>query len=209
MGTRRHSDYWNMQFWHVEVSPHTLLVRICAIMIHAHLFANSYFLGKRAADEGRVARYATIDFCKDPSAICSRSEHPELKWIAGMFYWMSSLQVYDNGWNYLENLKDFVRGGMQDEAFIDAVSGIVNRGKWKALLKKRFRLATHNRTERNSYFSLRFLGCHNPPCGTGTLDGGQERKENFKSKSFIVLRVSSLRSNTHDILRYRSIRSIF
>jgi len=122
------------------------------------LFANdSYFLGKRAADEGRPARYGTIDFCKDPSAICNRSEHPELKWIAGMFYWMSSLQPYDNEWNYMDNLKEFVRGGMQDGgAFIDAVSGIVNRG------------------------------CHNPPCGTGILDGGQERKENFKSKSFVI-----------------------
>jgi hypothetical protein len=90
---------------------------------------NSYFLGKRAADEGRVARYADIDFCKDPGAICSRSEHPELKWIAGMFYWISSLQPYDNGWNYLDELKLFVDHGMKDDAFIDAVSGIVNRGK--------------------------------------------------------------------------------
>ena len=38
---------------------------------------------------------------------------------------------------------------MEDMSFIDAVSGIVNRG------------------------------CHNPPCGTGPLDGGYERKENF------------------------------
>ena len=90
---------------------------------------NSYFLGKRAADEGRVARYADIDFCKDPGAICSRSEHPELKWIAGMFYWISSLQPYDNGWIYLDELKLFVDHGMKDDAFIDAVSGIVNRGK--------------------------------------------------------------------------------
>ena len=76
-----------------------------------------------------MARYADIDFCKDPGAICSRSEHPELKWIAGMFYWISSLQPYDNGWNYLDELKLFVDHGMKDDAFIDAVSGIVNRGK--------------------------------------------------------------------------------
>ncbi len=37
----------------------------------------------------------------------------------------------------------------------------------------------------NSHFSLRFSGCHNPPCGTGSLDGGEERKENFKSKLFL------------------------
>jgi hypothetical protein len=39
---------------------------------------------------------------------------------------------------------------MTGNGFIDAVSGIVNRG------------------------------CHNPPCGTGPLDGGMERADNFK-----------------------------
>lgn len=29
-------------------------------------------------------------------------------------------------------------------------------------------------------FLLFYLGCHNPPCGTGALDGGEERRENFK-----------------------------
>lgn len=71
-----------------------------------------------------------------------------------MFFWMSTVQKYDKeDWNYMENLKKFVRRGFRDDGeFIDAVSGIVNRG------------------------------CHNPPCGTGELDGGQERKENFKSE---------------------------
>jgi hypothetical protein len=26
----------------------------------------NYFLGKRAADEGRESRYPEVDFCKDP-----------------------------------------------------------------------------------------------------------------------------------------------
>ena len=74
-----------------------------------------------------------------------------------MFFWMSTVQTYDKEeWNYMENLKKFVRRGFRDDGeFIDAVSGIVNRG------------------------------CHNPPCGTGELDGGQERKENFKSEYII------------------------
>jgi hypothetical protein len=99
-----------------------------------------------------------LDFCKDPGLICSREDHKELKWIAGFFYWMKSVQPYDSGWNYLDNLKAFVSGGMQDTSFIDAVSGIVNRG------------------------------CHNPPCpnGSGQLDGGYERSENF-SKVLEVL----------------------
>jgi hypothetical protein len=65
---------------------------------------------------------------------------------------MKSVQTYDSGWSYMDNLKAFVSGGMEDDTFIDAVSGIVNRG------------------------------CHNPPCanGSGQLDGGSERKENFK-----------------------------
>lgn len=112
----------------------------------------NYYLGKRAFDENRPSRYPTIDFCKDPEAICANEEFKELKWIAGMFYWVESLQTYDSdGWNYMTKLHEFVDGGMTDMSFIDAVSGVVNRG------------------------------CHNPPCGTGPLDGGAERKDNFKS----------------------------
>ena len=45
-------------------------------------------------------------------------------WLtAGMFYWIQSLQTYDKGWSYIENLQDFVWGGMVDDTFIDAVSG--------------------------------------------------------------------------------------
>ncbi|KAL3785064.1 hypothetical protein ACHAW5_001764, partial [Stephanodiscus triporus] len=119
----------------------------------------NYYLGKRAADEGRESRYPDIDFCKDPGAICVPGGHVELKWIAGMFYWIRSLQTYDNGWNYMDNLKSFVQGGLQDDSFIDAVSGIVNRG------------------------------CHSPPCSFGSepLDGGEERKENFKKVLGILL----------------------
>ena len=59
----------------------------------------------------------------------------------------------------MDNLKAFVRKGMWDDSFIDAVSGIVNRG------------------------------CHNPPCATGSgpLDGGEERKENFKKVLAVLL----------------------
>jgi len=109
----------------------------------------NYYMGKRAADEGRESAYPDVDFCKDPGIICNSEKHKELKWIAGMFYWITSLQVYNDGWNYMDNLKRFVSSGMSDDTFIDAVSGIVNRG------------------------------CHDPPCGTGPLDGGYERKENF------------------------------
>jgi len=112
----------------------------------------NYFLGKRADDEGRDSRYPEIDFCKDPGIICSSEEHKELKWIAGMFYWIESLQSYDEGgWNYMNELHNFVDNGMADHNFINAVSGIVNRG------------------------------CHNPPCGTGAVDGSHERAGNFNT----------------------------
>ncbi|KAL7464764.1 hypothetical protein ACHAXS_005100 [Conticribra weissflogii] len=87
----------------------------------------NYFLGARAAEEGRPSRYPTIDFCKDPEIICSSEEFTELKWIAGMFYWVESLQSYnERSWNYFEELHKFVDGGMSDGgSFINAVSGIV------------------------------------------------------------------------------------
>lgn len=95
--------------------------------------------------------YPTVDFCKNPEVICSSTEFPELKWIAGLFYWMNSVQNYESdGWQYETALKEFVSGGLSDDSFINAVSGIVNRG------------------------------CHNPPCATGSVDGGTERLENFE-----------------------------
>ena len=95
--------------------------------------------------------YPELDFCADPDLICREGgDYPELKWIAGLFYWMSSVQAYDEGgWNYLQELRAFVDGGMNGYAFIDAVSGIVNRG------------------------------CHNPPCSTGAVDGVADRRTNF------------------------------
>jgi hypothetical protein len=112
----------------------------------------NYFLGKGAADAGLPSRYPTLDICSDPGAICSSEEFPELKWVAGLFYWIDSVQTYSStlGWDYLTELHRFVDGGMVDSDFIDAVSGIVNRG------------------------------CHNPPCASGSVDGGPERAAHFQ-----------------------------
>jgi len=42
---------------------------------------------------------------------------------------MESVQSYDEGgWKYKDELARFVERGMQGTSFIDAVSGIVNRG---------------------------------------------------------------------------------
>lgn len=110
----------------------------------------NYYLGKRAKDEGRESRYPDINFCEQPNAICDSKEHKELKWIAGMFYWVESLQSYNvGGWDYTSELRKFVDGGLKGNGFIDAVSGIVNRG------------------------------CHNPPCAAGPVDGLSDRSSNF------------------------------
>lgn len=96
--------------------------------------------------------YPDIDFCQEPESICASTDHPELKWVAGVFYWMSTVQTYDeDGWAYLDQLRAFVAGGLSGNAFIDAVSGIVNRG------------------------------CHDAPCATGPVDGVDDRRANFDS----------------------------
>lgn len=42
----------------------------------------NYFLGKRAADEGRESRYPDVDFCKDPG---------ERIWNAYALRWLSDI----------------------------------------------------------------------------------------------------------------------
>lgn len=114
----------------------------------------NFYMGRRAALEGRPAMYPSIDFCRNPGAICEAGSPPELKWVAGLFYWLNAVQPYSSGgWSYVGELKRWVDAGMStsDTSFIDGVSGIVNRG------------------------------CHNPPsCGTGELHGGPERAANFR-----------------------------
>lgn len=113
----------------------------------------NYFLGARAAREGRPALFPDVDFCRDPQAICSSSAHPELKWIAGLYYYMSEVQPWDQGgWNYFARLKAFVDTGLRvsDTDFIDGVSGIVNRG------------------------------CAALSCAAGPVDGVDDRRANFR-----------------------------
>lgn len=94
----------------------------------------NYYLGKRASDEGRAARYAEVDFCQDPSAICrgyyqDAEMNAEIRWLMGIIYWVNKVQAYNkNGWKYLVELHNFVDGGMADTGFIDNVSRIVTRG---------------------------------------------------------------------------------
>mmetsp|Transcript_763 Transcript_763/g.1605 ORF Transcript_763/g.1605 Transcript_763/m.1605 type:complete len:666 (+) Transcript_763:172-2169(+) len=111
----------------------------------------NYFLGKRAHDEGRPSMFPDIDFCRDPQAVCSNPNYPDLKWIAGMFRWITEVQTYNRGdYSYMQRLVDFVDGGLQDWTFVHGLSGIVTQG------------------------------CHEPPCAFGVeFEDGASRKATF------------------------------
>ncbi|MGB0405129.1 MAG: hypothetical protein ACPGDB_02945, partial [Fusobacterium sp.] len=76
--------------------------------------------------------YANMDLCSNPQFICSNTQNPELKWIAGLFYWINAMQTYSSSdypdWNYETELKKYVNNGLVGDEFINAVSGVVNRG---------------------------------------------------------------------------------
>lgn len=120
----------------------------------------NYFAGKRAADRGKDALFPTVDFCKDPGAICD-PRYPELRWFSGLFYWLSDVQPYDvRGAKYTSVLEAWVANGARptDHSLVDMASGIVNRG------------------------------CHDAPfegsggvdpCGNGEIHGALKRRKNF------------------------------
>eukprot|EP00804_Cyclotella_cryptica_P021002 CCRYP_009303-RD/>CCRYP_009303-RD protein AED:0.09 eAED:0.09 QI:102/0.93/0.93/1/0.8/0.62/16/340/1751 len=121
----------------------------------------NYYLGARAAREGRKALYPTIDFCDFPQGVCSSDETygGELQWMVGLFEWVDRIQSYDKGgWNYIEELKAFADGGYADFDFVDRVSSILN------------------------------LGCHSPPC-TGisptAMEPHNERDRNDTFQRFL------------------------
>ncbi|CAK8993802.1 Chitin-binding type-4 domain-containing protein [Durusdinium trenchii] len=129
----------------------------------------NYYLGARAAKEGRVAPFKDVDFCKDPEVICSSTKHPELKWVAGFFYWMSSVQTYKTAeFDYVKELREFVDSGMTGSTFIDKVSGIVNRG------------------------------CPRTVCDTGPVDGLSERRSNFAKVLDVMVRNADVDSVLQD-----------
>jgi hypothetical protein len=89
----------------------------------------NYFLGARAAKEGRGSLYPDIDFCRNPEATCASEATEELKWTTAFFEWSERVQRYnDTGWDYTDKLYDFFDGGMVDDTFIDEVGSILVRG---------------------------------------------------------------------------------
>ena len=86
--------------------------------------------------------YADMDLCSNPELICSSKKNKEIKWIAGLFFWVNSVQAYNmeqgkyKDWNYYIELKKYVDSDfgktnykpLNGISFIDSISGIVNRG---------------------------------------------------------------------------------
>jgi predicted chitinase len=115
----------------------------------------NYYAGARAKREGRDALFGSVDFCKTPEEICTSKDHPDLKWIAGFFFWASEVQSWptDDKYNfdYAKELAKWTDAGkMDDDSFINKLSGIVNRG------------------------------CPAMSCPAGAVDGAPERADNFK-----------------------------
>ncbi|KAL7558655.1 hypothetical protein ACA910_010031 [Epithemia clementina (nom. ined.)] len=86
------------------------------------------------AGAGSNALYPDVNFCSNPQVICDGPS--DLKWVAGIFFWVSDPQVYDrDGFNYKEGVKRFVEMGCAQDPDKDGcgflfeyASGIVNRG---------------------------------------------------------------------------------
>ena len=94
----------------------------------------NFFLGKRAHDEGRPARYPDLDLCTNPSAVCrgfydDQRTNAEIRWLMGLVYWITKVQTYEvDGWSYMRRLHRFVDGGLSDALFLEDVSRIITRG---------------------------------------------------------------------------------
>ena len=136
------------------------------------------------ADAGRSSLYPTVDFCADPGVIC-RDDHPDLKWVAGFFYWLESVQSYDEGGGttgrergvYMDVLKAWVDNGarLSDTSLVDFASGVVNRG-------------CHDSPHEGSHGA--------DPCGNGEVHavGARRKSLRFLRKLLTALRPSDGRA---------------
>ncbi|KAL7518476.1 hypothetical protein ACHAWX_003298 [Stephanocyclus meneghinianus] len=89
----------------------------------------NYYVGMKAALDGRPSIYPNIDFCQYPEAVCSSDATNELRWTIAMFEWAERIQRYTGDqWLYENQLKSFVDGGMKDDSFIDSVGRILSWG---------------------------------------------------------------------------------
>jgi hypothetical protein len=84
----------------------------------------------------KIPKYQNnFNLCKTPDLICNTTKWPELRWLAGFIYWLSEVQGEwpsptpgDPSWNYFTELSGVAYGDVSFNDFVDATSGLVNRG---------------------------------------------------------------------------------
>lgn len=109
----------------------------------------------RVKDASGEAMYK-FNLCKTPEIICNTQRYPELKWIAGFFFWIEEVQGYasnaDYPWTFASALPPATANDATFQDFVDATSGIVNRGCPSATA-----------------------------CAAGPVDGRDDRRKNAKA----------------------------
>ena len=99
-------------------------------------------LNKNLGTGAQDALYPDINFCTNPQALCDGPS--ELKWIAGIYFWIAEVESYKMFGSFLgtfiprtfkDEISDFVDMGCADDPdlegcniLFEAASGIVNRG---------------------------------------------------------------------------------
>lgn len=79
-----------------------------------------------------------IDFCENPSSICSSAFSFSLMWITGMFVWVEYAQPNAL---YSDALDRFVEGEITDQELIDIISDSLDSGMNKEHRLTNFQLA--------------------------------------------------------------------
>ena len=99
-------------------------------------------LNKAIGSASNVDTFGKHNLCENPGAICDPTSDPKLKWIAGLYFWVTNVQKYPEGatsevtdkpiyndWRFNDKIKEYVATkGDDKQLFINAISGIVNRG---------------------------------------------------------------------------------
>lgn len=110
----------------------------------------NYYLGSKAASDGRAALYPNTNFCEFPEATCSSNFSEEMRWTVAMFEWAERIQGYQSTkWTYDTELRKFVDGGMTNDSFIMSVGRVFSND------------------------------CHEAGCSTIEVRMPDQRKENF------------------------------
>tara|TARA_A100001015_G_scaffold15583_1_gene18172 strand:- start:538 stop:2037 length:1500 start_codon:yes stop_codon:yes gene_type:complete len=88
-------------------------------------------LNKAIGAESKNIKYGHLDFCNDPNLICNPSTDGSVKWIAGFFYWIDTVQGHNKDYEDSKgerfNFFELINSGNHTD-FIIATSSLVNRG---------------------------------------------------------------------------------